>query len=64
MLCLKSLTLDGDNSGIIMDKIAARFTDSGPEVEGRSTEAIKERWKKLLESYRYAIWMTVIDETT
>jgi hypothetical protein len=49
------IALDGDNSGIIMDKIAARFNDSSPVGGGRSSEAVKERWKKLLESYRYPL---------
>lgn len=47
------MLLDGDNSGIIFDKIAAAFAESSPEVEGRSTDAIKERWKKMQEAYRY-----------
>jgi hypothetical protein len=47
------MLLDGDNAGIIHDKIAAKFTESSPDIEGHSTEAIKERWKKLLETYRY-----------
>jgi hypothetical protein len=47
------MPLAGDNSGIIHDKIAARFAESSPIVEGRSTEAINERWKKMQESYRY-----------
>ena len=46
------MPLDGDNSGIIFDKIAAEFLQSTPDAEGRSTEAIRERWKKMLESYR------------
>ena len=56
--CLFSLTLslliplDGDNSGIIYDKIAAAYAESSPEVDGRSTDAIKERWKKMQEAYR------------
>ena len=45
--------LDGDNSGIINDKIAAEFAAASPEVEGRSTDAIRERLKKLTETYRY-----------
>jgi len=47
------MSLDGDNVGIIHDKIAVKFGESSPDIEGRSTEAIKERWKKLLETYRY-----------
>ena len=47
------MPLDGDNAGIIYDKIAAKFVEGSPDIEGRSTEAIKERWKKLLETYRF-----------
>ena len=49
------MPLDGDNAGIINDKIAAKFTESSPDVEGRSTEAIKEHWKKMLETYRFCV---------
>ena len=52
------MPLDGDNAGIINDKIAAKFTESSPDVEGRSTEAIKERWKKMLETYRFCVSST------
>ena len=47
------IPLDGDNSGIINDKIAAEFAAASPEVEGRSTDAIRERLKKMTETYRY-----------
>jgi hypothetical protein len=47
------ISLDGDNVGIIHDKIAAKFAESSPDIEGCSMEAIKEHWKKLLEIYRY-----------
>ena len=46
------IPLDGNNSGLIFDKIAAKFLQSISDAEGYSTEAIQERWKKLLESYR------------
>jgi hypothetical protein len=46
------MPLDSDPAGIIYDRIAAEFRKSSPEVEGRSTVAIKERWKKMVESYR------------
>ena len=47
------MPLDGDNAGIIYDKIAAKFVEGSPDIEGHSTEAIKERWKKLLETYKF-----------
>jgi hypothetical protein len=47
------MPLDSDPAGVIDDKIAAKFNESSPETEGRSTAAIKERWKKMVESYRF-----------
>jgi len=46
--------LDGDTAGAIFDQIAAEFLQNTPDAERRSTDAIRERWKKMLESYRYA----------
>jgi hypothetical protein len=48
------MPLESDNAGIIIDKIASRFAENCPNGDARSTEAVKERWKKLLETYRFA----------
>lgn len=47
------MPLESDSTGIIDEKVAAEFNKSSPEVEGRSVAAIKERWKKMVESYRF-----------
>ena len=54
------ISLDGDNASIINDKIASKFTESSPDVKGRSMEAIKERWKKMLEIYKFCIPFTFL----
>jgi hypothetical protein len=46
------MPLESDTAGIIDDKVAATFNANSPEVEGRSSIAIKERWKKMVEAYR------------
>jgi hypothetical protein len=55
------MPLDSDPAGIIDDNIAAKFTKSSPEVEGRSTTAIKERWKKMVGSYRFPLQIMCSD---
>jgi len=47
------MPLASDTAGIIDDKVAAKFNESSLEVEGRSSTAIKEHWKKMVESYRF-----------
>jgi hypothetical protein len=47
------MALESDTAGIINNKVAAKFNEKLPEVEGRSSTAIKERWKKMVESYRF-----------
>ena len=52
------MSLDEDNVGIINDKIASKFTESSPDIEKRSMEAIKECWKKMLEIYKFCVSST------
>ena len=46
--------------GIINDKIASKFTESSPDIEKRSMEAIKEYWKKILKIYKFCIFSTFL----
>jgi len=35
------------------DKVTAEFLESGPLVMDRSSEAVRERFKKMKETYQY-----------
>src|SRR5437762_722347 len=52
------MSLDGDNAGIINDKIASKFTENSSDIEKRNTKAIKEYWKKMLEIYKFYVFST------
>jgi hypothetical protein len=44
----------GDSAAIINDKITVKFNESDPEAPGRSSEVVKERWAKMLATYRFS----------
>ena len=45
--------LDGESASILNDQIAAQFLASSPVVFSRTVESIKERWIKMVGTYRY-----------
>jgi len=45
--------LDGESASILNDRIAAQFLASSPVVSSRTVESIKERWIKMVGTYRY-----------
>jgi hypothetical protein len=45
--------LDSDPTGVVNDKITARFNELSPEAQEHGTVATKERWKKMVEAYRF-----------
>jgi len=49
--------LESDNTGIFWDKVTAKFIDSSPGNTDRSSDATKERFKKMQDSYRYLSWI-------
>jgi len=44
--------LDGESESILNDRIAAKFLASSSMVCTRSTDSIKERWVKMVATYR------------
>jgi len=51
--CGRNSSLAGESSSILNDQIAAKFLASSPMVTSRSTDSIKERWIKMVATYRY-----------
>src|SRR5579859_5648712 len=52
-LRLRLTQLAGESASISNDRIAYKFLSSSPMVTTRSTDSIKERWIKMVATYRY-----------
>src|SRR5579859_5583613 len=52
-LQLRLTQLAGESASISNDRIASKFLASSPMVTTRSTDSIKERWIKMVATYRY-----------
>src|SRR5579859_5639217 len=52
-LRLRLTQLAGESASISNDRIASKFLGSSPMVTTRSTDSIKERWIKMVATYRY-----------